>query len=231
MGAHIPEDGRETVLEQLYARKWSFLGLSILVFAITVYALWRLDLLPNPPKAAPQVAVSTSPLVAATGTPAASLAGPELPVKIDIPAISLSAKVADPDTTNVEALDKLLLSGAVHYPTSAKLGEDGNVVLFGHSSYLPIVKNQAYKTFDGIQKLAAGDTILVYSSDRAYTYVVRSVAKESANDAAIPLSVYGRVLTLSTCDSFGAKTDRFVVTADFVESHPIAASQGGAAGG
>jgi len=97
----------------------------------------------------------------------------------------------------------------------------GNVVLFGHSSYLPIVGNQAYKTFNGIQKLKPGDIIMISSSSARYTYWVKSVTKESANDAVIPLSVSGRVLTLSTCDSFAKKTDRFVVVADFVESHAV----------
>jgi len=123
--------------------------------------------------------------------------------------------------TDIVTLDKELLKGAVRYPTSALLGETGNVVLFGHSSYLPVVRNQAYKAFNGIQKLAAGDIITVYSSTATYSYRVKSVTKESANDAGIPLSVTGRVLTLSTCDSFGEKSDRFVVVADFVESHSI----------
>ena len=209
---------------RVQAKKWSFFGLSALVFAATVLALAQLDLLPDPASAAsaaPAISLSASPLVAAEGTVPAGISSAELPVKIAIPEIQLSATIANPDTTDVTALDNLLLKGAVRYPTSAKLGETGNVVLFGHSSYLPVVLNQAYKTFDGIQKLAAGDVITVYSSDTAYTYEVRSVAKESANDAAIPLSVSGRVLTLSTCDSFGAKTDRFVVVADFVESHPL----------
>ena len=87
---------------------------------------------------------------------------------------------------------------------------------------LPLVNNQAYKTFNGIQKFVAGDVVTVYSSGTAYTYLVRSVAKESVNDnKGIPLEVSGRVLTLVTCNSFGAKEDRFVVTADFVESHLI----------
>jgi LPXTG-site transpeptidase (sortase) family protein len=82
--------------------------------------------------------------------------------------------------------------------------------------------NQAFKTFDGIQKLHAGDSIMVYSSDMVYTYQVREVSKENVtDDAAIPLTVTGRVLTLATCNSFGTKSDRFVVTADFVESHSI----------
>ncbi|KKW40572.1 MAG: hypothetical protein UY91_C0040G0005 [Parcubacteria group bacterium GW2011_GWB1_55_9] len=146
----------------------------------------------------------------------------ELPTKIEIPDISLAAVIVNPTTTDIPSLDEKLLKGVVRYPTSAKLGEDGNVVLFGHSSYLPVVKNQAYKTFNGIQKLAMGDVVTVYSSATAYTYRVRSVVEEKADDnTAIPLSVAGKVLTLVTCNSFGQKTDRFVVVADFVESHSV----------
>ena len=207
-----------------YTRKWSFLVLSVAVFFLSVYLLGILDLLPDPPKASatPTVTLATTtPLVAALAAAPAVVTAAENPVQIEIPSIALSASIANPATTDLEALDALLLHGAVRYPTSALLGEEGNVVLFGHSSYLPIVKNSAYKTFDGIQKLHAGDTITVYSSDRAYTYAVRSVQKEDATSAAIPLSVAGRVLTLSTCDSFTVATDRFVVTADFVGSHAL----------
>lgn len=179
----------------------------------------QLDLLPSPTK----VSVSTSNMTNQLDPESVSTSMstiPELPTKIVIPVINLSATIANPTTTDATILDHALLSGAVRYPTSAKLGEEGNVVLFGHSSYLPIVGNQAYKTFDGIQKLVVGDDVTMYSSDMAYTYQVKSVTKESANDAIIPLLVIGKVLTLSTCDSFTMKTDRFVVVADFVESHP-----------
>ncbi|MHB8660366.1 MAG: sortase [Minisyncoccota bacterium] len=209
--------------KRAYARKWSFLGVFAVVFLGSVVALARLDLLPDVPPTPvdPTVTLAASSPAAADTNGSASKIEPEFPTSIAIPAIKLSVKISNPDTTNVDALDQLLLKGAVRYPTSAKLGEMGNVVLFGHSSYLPIVGDEAYKTFDGIQKLAAGDTVTVYSSDRAYTYQVRSVAKESANDAAIQLSVSGNVLTLVTCNSFATKSDRFVVTADFVESHSI----------
>lgn len=203
-------------LKRAYARKWSFLAVFIVTLAASTVLLGRLGLLPEAPASAA--------VAAADPLPAASLPapkGPELPTRIEAPSIGLSATVSNPMTTAVSILDGALLHGAVRYPTSARLNEDGNVVLFGHSSYLPIVLNQAYKTFDGIQKLKAGDTVIVYSSDAAYTYRVESVTKESANDAGIPLSVSGRVLTLSTCDSFGKKTDRFVVVASLVESHAV----------
>ncbi|HVW82915.1 MAG TPA: sortase [Candidatus Paceibacterota bacterium] len=201
-----------------YARKWSFLACFALAFLASFGVLWQLGLTPDGARAA--AAAPPPPASAA----AVSAQAPELPVKIAIPSIGLSASIADPSTTDIDALDALLLKGAVRYPTSGLLGEENaNVVIFGHSSYLPVVGNPAYKTFDGIQKLAAGATITVYSSDRAYTYAVTSVAKESAAAGdGIPLTVSGEVLTLATCDSFATPSDRFVVTASFVESHPLA---------
>ncbi|MBU6323452.1 MAG: sortase [Patescibacteria group bacterium] len=230
-------------VEDAYARKWSFLAAFLLVFFGSFSALLSVDFIPEsaepaPAQAAqsavqPTVTLSASPLVAAAapaaGAAAATQDAPaaqyvpqygELPVSMTIPAINLTAMIANPSTTAIDTLDADLLHGAVRYPTSAPLGVDGNIILFGHSSYLPIVHNLAYKTFDGIQNLKAGDRITLYSADTTYVYSVRSVSKESSTDAAIPLSVTGKVLTLSTCNSFGAKTDRFVVAADFVESHP-----------
>ena len=198
-----------------YDRKWSFCVFFFAVFLINVGILARLDLLPQ---------TSPTPAEAATNvrTEQSVVSVVELPTKIEISKISLSANVINPTTADTGALNKELLNGAVRYPTSAKLGETGNVVFFGHSSYLPVVKNQAYKTFNGIQKLVKGDIITVFSGTSSYTYTVRSVTKENANDnAAIPLLVDRSTLTLVTCNSFGAKEDRFVVVADFVESHSI----------
>jgi len=205
-----------------YTRKWSFLWLFTIAFLSSVAVLGQMDLLPEKP------VVAVAPVVTLTANKSDDVkidniqTVPELPTKIKITKINLSASVVNPTTTGIEVLDKELLKGVVRYPTSAKLGEVGNVVLFGHSSYLPIVNNQAYKTFNGIQKLAVGDVVIVYSSNTAYTYRVRSVTKESAdNNTAIQLSMNDKVLTLVTCNSFATKQDRFVVTADFVESHSI----------
>ena len=208
-----------------YARKWNFLGAFLLIFFGNVFVLGQIDLLPDipPTSVAPAAVLVADSHLATTIDTSAAVVPSEFPEKIDIPAINLAATVANPATTSISVLDHYLLSGAVRYPTSAMLNTTGNVVLFGHSSYLPIVGNQAYKTFDGIQKLVVGDTIKVYSADAVYAYRVRSVMKESATDASIVLAVPGRVLTLATCDSFGATTDRFVVTADFVGSQAISA--------
>lgn len=215
MTARLIEAGK-----QAYGRKWSFSAAFFVIFIVSVFTLARLDLLPEMRQASLAAVAETASQTATTSQAAVIT---ELPLRIEIPKLSLAAAIANPTTTVAAVLDEHLLKGAVRYPTSAKLGEVGNVVLFGHSSYLPVVGNQAYKTFNGIQKLVAGDVITVYAPDAVYTYQVRTVAKESAaSDAGINLAVSGRVLTLSTCNSFGTKSDRFVVTADFVESHSVA---------
>ncbi len=204
---------------KISTKKWSFLVIFVFIFMGSVFIFSRFGLLPDIAQASSSKVTLTQSNVVTESIDTLSNSI-ENPVKINIPAINLNATIANPTTTNIKALDRYLLKGAVRYPTSAKLGEIGNVVLFGHSSYLPIVYNQAYKTFNGIQKLSVGDTIKVHSNGTTYVYSVKNVSKESAaSDVGINLSVHSRVLTLATCDSFGKKTDRFIVTANFVESH------------
>jgi len=204
--------------QRAITRKWSFLAVFVLVFFVTISAAGALDILPDPQA---KVADAAKPNLVAT--PLVALASPEEPTKIVIPAISLSATVSNPSSTDINVLDNALLKGAVRYPSSSNLGEAGNVIIFGHSSYLPIVNNKAFKTFDGIQKLKQGDRIEVIGSGHTYVYAVDTVAKGTTSDA-IPLNVQGSKLTLATCDSFGEKTDRFIVTATLVETDPITTS-------
>jgi len=155
------------------------------------------------------------PAVAASNTP-------EQPVRIAIDSIALSASVSNPTSTDNDVLDTYLAKGAVRYASSAELGAQGTVLLFGHSSYLPIVHNQAYKTFDGIQNLQKGDVISVYSATREYRYTVTSVRTANAKEDTVALASSGQHLTLITCDSFGTKSDRFVVTADLAGTYSLA---------
>ena len=146
---------------------------------------------------------------------------PELPVRIVAKSIGLDKTVANPDATDVETLDKALQGGTVRYPTSARLGEEGTVLIFGHSSYLPVVRNQNYKAFNGIQKLKEGETVSIYSATTEYRYAVKSVRLANATEDVIELPATGKFLTLVTCDSFGKKSDRFVVVAELQGSYTI----------
>ncbi|KND47560.1 MAG: hypothetical protein AB199_03960 [Parcubacteria bacterium C7867-004] len=204
---------------RVYDKKWSFLASFLVMFAVSFSALASLDLVPDPiePVAKEDTNVVSAALVASVAS-----AIPENPIRVLIPEIKLDVSIKNPDSTSIKVLDEALNTGAVRYPTSAKLGAEGNVILFGHSSYLPVVNNEAYKAFNGIQDLKKGDEIIVYSDTKKYVYSVTQVAKADAESAAIPLTKTGHMLTLATCDSFGKKTDRFVVVADLVGSYPLA---------
>lgn len=204
-----------------YARKWAFLGVFFFVLFISTSTAAVLDILPNPVTTIAEVPGTSLTAGVSQALPLVALASPELPTKIEVPSIGLSVSVSNPTSTNVELLDNALLKGAVRYPTSSKLGEAGNVIIFGHSSYLPIVNNKNFKAFDGIQDLKEGDRITVTGSGHTYVYAVESVRKASATDDYIPLMVAGSKLTLATCNSFGTKSDRFVVTANLVETNML----------
>ena len=109
-------------VQRIRARKWSFFGFFVVVFFGSVLILGQLGLLPE------MASTIVTEAVTPTYTSAPSVI--ELPTKIEISKIGLSSIIVNPTTVDIVALDKELLKGAVRYPTSAKLGEAGNVVLF-----------------------------------------------------------------------------------------------------
>ncbi len=140
----------------------------------------------------------------------------EVPTRIIIKKIGVDTIVSNPNTTDVKTLDDYLLRGAVHYPGSGLIGE-GNMFIFGHSSSLSVVKNQAFKAFNGLRNLAAGDEIEIYAGTNKYIYKVNKVTLVDGKQALVDFGVTKNMLTLSTCNTFGAKTERYVVEADFVQ--------------
>ncbi len=139
-----------------------------------------------------------------------------VPTRVVISKIGVDTPVVAPNTTNIAALDAELLKGAVFYPGSATLDQEGSPLIFGHQSYLPVVRNKAFKAFNDLQRLERGDSIVVYSGSTAYTYEVRSVVLVTTDVDSIPLETLGRALTLVTCNSLGAKEERYIIKADLV---------------
>ena len=195
----------------------------VALFALAFVFLAGLDMLPESIN-------SQNPSQKVLGSPSRSAqpdhfaqdsASVEMPVRIVAKSVGLDKTIANPTSTDVKALDAALLDGTVRYPTSARLGEEGTVLVFGHSSYLPIVHNQNYKAFNGIQKLKTGEVISVYSATAEYRYTVTGVRLANATEDVIELPATGKFLTLVTCDSFGKKTDRYIVTAEFAGAYAL----------
>ncbi|OGC88283.1 hypothetical protein A3D70_01075 [Candidatus Adlerbacteria bacterium RIFCSPHIGHO2_02_FULL_54_18] len=196
----------------------------MVLFALSCAFLAVVDALPEPKKTHASGATASRearpPVVA--GLSASPQVLPGLPVRIIAPTIGLDMPVSNPSSTSVEALDQALLSGTVRYPASALLGQEGGVLIVGHSSYLPVVHNQNFKAFNHIKELKEGDDVSVYSAEAEYHYRVvgvrlgKALASTPQDVVKLPDSGNGKYLVMVTCDSFGAKSDRYIVTAEFV---------------
>ncbi|HEX8993800.1 MAG TPA: sortase [Candidatus Paceibacterota bacterium] len=148
----------------------------------------------------------------------------EKPIKIVIDGANVSSSVSNPNSTDMSVLESALLKGAVRFPTTSLLGENGTMLIFGHSSYMPKIHNPAYRTFDGVQNLPKGAIVHVYSATTDYQYAVRDIKIMDAADASantIPLPDDKQYLVIDTCDTFASKSSRFVVTADFVRAEAL----------
>lgn len=211
----MAELNESTMIPKIRERLWSLAGAFIVVFFVSFTLLDLVGLTPNPSIAATEDPVARS---GQSGAPETTV---EEPLRVIAEKIGLDEKIQNPASADIRALDAALLKGVVRYPGSALAGQDANMFLFGHSSYLPFVYNKNYKVFNGIQKLAVGDDIRVQSHGAEYRYKVLSVRLTKADEALVDLSPGTRKLTLSTCNSFGAKSERFVVEAEFVASRSL----------
>ncbi len=144
----------------------------------------------------------------------------ELPMRIVATSISLDTAVVRPASANYTLLNNALLKGAVYYPGSGIAGK-GNMFVFGHSTSYQYVNNKAYQIFNNIKNLEEGDEIKVYGTNKIYIYKVREVKLVNAEKELVEFSSGSNMLTLSTCNSFGQKTDRYVAEADLISSQNI----------
>lgn len=143
------------------------------------------------------------------------------PTIITIPKLDRTVKVLNPSNDDVATLDNALLSGAVRHPGSADMQGPGNMLIMGHSSYLNNVFNKNFQAFNGIQDLTWGDTIIIESNDSEYTYQIDRVYKAPASAVEVPTGGDNYKLTLVTCNTFGAKEDRFIVEATLISQNTI----------
>lgn len=135
------------------------------------------------------------------------------PTRIIINSVGIDTTVSHPQSQDVQVLDQALLKGAVYYPGSGSLVR-GNAFVFGHSTGLSVVRNQAYKAFNNLKNVKAGDEIKVYGDDgKIYVYQAVSTELVTEDTALVEFDTTDNMLTLSTCNTFGKKEERHVVTA------------------
>ncbi len=144
------------------------------------------------------------------------------PIRIIIDKVGIDSIILNPESTDIEVLEGALKYGIVRYPKSGILGEKDNIYLFGHSTSIKVVNNQAYKALNGLNKLEKGDIIKIQSENKEHVYRVTSVTMKKNSDAVVTFNTGKKTLTISTCNTLGAKEDRYIVKADFITSYPLA---------
>ena len=207
----------------------AFLGVFFVVMMIGYGFLYFIDFVPEAPT---DEAVTEEPVVEETNTtfieeveetPAVleDTRDPQ-PISITLDDLNRTVSVLNPTSRSIPDLDAALLKGVVRHPDSADLNdENGNMLILGHSSYLNNVFNKNYQAFNGIQNMTWGDTITLKSGDTEYTYRVDKVYQAKASSVSIPTTSNGARLTLATCNTFGAKEDRFIVEAVLISKKAL----------
>lgn len=207
----------------------AFLGVFFVVMVLGYGFLYYIDFVPEAPReanTAPE-AIDTAETIATTTpevheAPKAAAWGDPFPVSITIDRLGKTVSVLNPSSRSIADLDAALLKGVVRHPDSGDLNDNkGNMLILGHSSYLKNVFNKNYQAFNDIQKLQWGDTIRLRSRDTEYVYRVDKVYEAKASTVSIPTTSTEQKLTLATCDTFGAKEDRFIVEATLISKKAL----------
>lgn len=130
-----------------------------------------------------------------------------------IPKINLEVPVVYGVTTTTEKdVQKALQNGVVHYADTAQPGQNGNLVIVGHSSN-NILNPGKYKfAFVLLHKLAVGDTFYLHKDGIRYVYQVydRRIVPPS-DTTVLGLQAEPATATLITCDPPGTTTNRLLV--------------------
>lgn len=135
--------------------------------------------------------------------------------RILIPSLGVDALVVEGVT------EKALEAGAGHYPQTPLPGQPGNVAVAGHRTTFG-------KPFSDLDRLHAGDAIVLLTPVGRYTYQVAQAPwvtdpadwrvvgpTESGGPAGL-----GSVLTLTTCTPRGTVDQRLIVRASLASSAP-----------
>jgi LPXTG-site transpeptidase (sortase) family protein len=113
--------------------------------------------------------------------------------------------------TTQKELSQALDRGVIIYPGSALPGAPGNLFLTGHSSVLPWNKTEYGQVFAQLDRLEAGDKVLVYFQQEKYEYEIVKKAVLPADSVVLKHQQNAQTLTLMTCWPIGTALKRLVV--------------------
>ena len=191
------------------------LGVGCMVLVIFLFSFFNERFIA--PFIQPSRNVSGTPIISSIQT-----IGPD--PEVIIPKINVQIPVVyTVNTIDDTAVENALEGGVVHYADTAVPGQNGNVVIVGHSSN-NIFNPGKYKfAFVLLSRLDNGDTFYLDKDGKRYTYEVYKKQIVSPTD----ISVLGNAdkpatASLITCDPPGTSNNRLVVTGEQIDPNPVA---------
>lgn len=142
--------------------------------------------------------------------------------EVIIPKINVEIPVVyDVNTITESAIDNALENGVVHYADTALPGQDGNVVIVGHSSNNIFNKGKYKFAFVLLSRLEKNDTFYLQKDGKRYTYQVykKAIVKPTDVSVLVPTDKQASA-TLITCDPPGTSTNRLVVVGEQISPNP-----------
>lgn len=144
--------------------------------------------------------------------------------KIIIPKINVEIPVVY-GMPSIEERDvqKALEAGVVHYANTAEPGQQGNVVVVGHSSNNIFNRGKYKFAFVLLNRLESGDVFYLHKDGKRYTYQVYKRQVVVPTDVSVlDQAEKTATATLITCDPPGTDTNRLVVVGEQISPDPNA---------
>lgn len=144
-------------------------------------------------------------------------------VTITIKKINVSVPMVWSKSEDEKAMLEDLKSGIIHFPKTAAPGQNGNMIVSGHSSNYVWVKGGYNYIFKDLNNLSSGDMVdvkVIQKNGRAivYHYKISGFKKiVSPDDPVIFENSPGPSLTLSTCWPLGTNFRRMILKADLAK--------------
>jgi sortase A len=133
-----------------------------------------------------------------------------------IPSLGLDAPVVEVPMVSKTWDVSELTHEVAHLGGTANPGEPGNMVLSGH-----VTLRVGAGPFRRLEKLEAGDVVVVYGGLHGYTYTVTERRYVEPEDVSVTYSTPVPTLTLITCTNWDAEnrtyTERVAVIAELTD--------------
>lgn len=186
------------------------LGMGLLVVLVVMFSFFNERFVA--PFITPSKVASSSPMIldpnsSGTVDPAPKIIIPKINVEIPV--------IYDTPSNQEKDIQASLEKGAVYYPGTAVPGQNGNVVLVGHSSSNIFNRGKYKFAFVLLNKLEVNDTFLLNYNGKRYVYKIYSKKIVKPTET----SVLGTAdkpatATLITCDPPGTNVNRLVLLAE-----------------